>query len=167
MEVYFRFLLRSLSQSSNKRSDLMRVKLIKSFGETNFLVWRWWKRKMICFIVDGFDKFIISSVFLLKVMPIKKQLQLRPQATNSPNHLMHMQTMIPRPVMSTPQGFKKRQLMTEVSVRNFWSLILSRHHASVIAFRCYHWEFPSSKLCLKKLWWWKKIWWTVNKTIER
>lgn len=53
-------------------------------------------------------------------MPIQKYQQIRPQATNSPSHQMQLQTLIPRPVMSTPQGFKKRQLMmTEASVRKF------------------------------------------------
>lgn len=52
-------------------------------------------------------------------MPIHQLQQVRPQATNSPNHLMQTQTLVPRPVMSTPHGFIKRQLMTEASVRKF------------------------------------------------
>lgn len=51
-------------------------------------------------------------------MPIQKIHHIRPQATISPTHSMQIQTLIPRPVMSTPQGFKKHQtLMTEAQVR--------------------------------------------------
>ena len=57
-------------------------------------------------------------------MVIQKTHQVRPQATISPSHSMQIHTLIPRPVMSTPQGFKKHQpLMTQAKVRNFWKSI--------------------------------------------
>lgn len=42
-------------------------------------------------------------------VPVMKVRQIRPQATVSPSNLMQIQTLIPRPVMSTPHGFIRRQ----------------------------------------------------------
>lgn len=70
------------------------------------------------------QRVIILAFFFSHHQSIKKvssghlRRQIRPQATISPNHLLQLNTMMPVPVMSSPQGFKKKpQLMTEASVR--------------------------------------------------
>ncbi|CRK96954.1 CLUMA_CG010314, isoform B [Clunio marinus] len=52
-------------------------------------------------------------------MPVKKAVpklhQSRPQAVTTSHQMIQMQTMVPRPMVSTPQGFRKPNQMTEAT----------------------------------------------------
>lgn len=54
---------------------------------------------------------------VLKVVPSAPKVQQnRPQAVTSPHQMVPMQTMIPRPMISAPQGFRKPMQMTQATV---------------------------------------------------
>lgn len=97
---------------------------IESHSKTNV----WEKVTIVCsprFVIV--TQMILLSIFLFaddcatQTVPSAPQIQQsRPQAITSPQQLAMMQTMRPRPVMSTPQGFKKPQ-MTQATVKCYFS----------------------------------------------
>lgn len=64
-----------------------------------------------------FNLFFFSIFYRSKAMSVQKLHRVQPQASISPSHSMQIQLTNPRPVMSTPQGYKRHQtLMTEAQV---------------------------------------------------
>lgn len=66
-----------------------------------------------------------SSFFSVRIWKLNKSQavpstpkihQSRPLAVTSPHQMMQMQTMIPRPIISTPHGFRKPSHMTQATV---------------------------------------------------